>query len=68
MTLNPSENSDILTRDLYVDNVLTNMDFDEAVEKYYKHSRRLLQKGGFNLRPWKSNSVKPKNLTRSEIV
>ena len=68
LTLNQSKTSDIITRDLYVDNVLTSMDSEEAVAKYFKDSRKLLQEGGFNLRSWMSNSDNLKSLASTENV
>ena len=44
------------------------MDSEEAVAKYFKDSRKLLQEGGFNLRSWMSNSDNLKSLARSENV
>ena len=66
--MNPSTTSDILQRDLYVDNILTSVDTEEAAMDLFNESRELLNKAGFNLRTWKSNSVQLINIAEKENV
>lgn len=68
MSMNRSEVSTILQRDLYVDNVLTSLDSEEAAVSYFKESRELLKQGGFNLRSWMSSSDKLTDVALSEEV
>ena len=56
LSLHPNNTSDMLQRDLYVDNVLTSVDTEEGAFDFYKDFRELLSSVVFNLRTWKSNS------------
>ncbi|VDI57721.1 Hypothetical predicted protein [Mytilus galloprovincialis] len=51
---------------LYVDNILTSFDNENSVIDYYRRSRELLTKGGFNLRSWNSNSPKLQEIASKE--
>jgi len=66
--LNPSTTSKILQRDLYVDNVLTSVDTEDTAVIFFTDSRKLLKEGGFNLRTWKSNSIKLTDMATHENV
>lgn len=47
---NPSSTTMELKRSLYVDNVLTSFNDEDTLLSFYRKSRELLNKGGFNLR------------------
>ena len=66
--MNPSTTSDVLKRDLYVDNVLTSFESEEIALEFYRESRDLLKRAGFNLRSWKSNSTKRLDIATQENV
>ena len=68
LSMNPSTTSDVLKRDLYVDNVLTSFESDEIALEFYRESRDLLKRAGFNLRSWKSNSTKLLDIATQEDV
>ncbi|VDI06559.1 Hypothetical predicted protein [Mytilus galloprovincialis] len=63
---NPGKLSDTLENGLYVDNILTSFDNENSVIDYYRRSRELLTKGGFNLRSWNSNSPKLQEIASKE--
>ncbi|XP_063436301.1 uncharacterized protein LOC134717737 [Mytilus trossulus] len=63
---NPGKLSDTLENGLYVDNILTSFDNENDVIDYYRRSRELLTKGGFNLRSWNSNSPKLQEIASKE--
>ncbi|VDI46013.1 Hypothetical predicted protein [Mytilus galloprovincialis] len=46
---NPSPTASRITQDLFVDNVLTSFTAEDDLMQFYRDSRFLLQKGGFNL-------------------
>ena len=68
LSLYPNNTSDMLQRDLYVDNVLTSVDTEEGALDFYMDSRELLSSVGFNLRTWKSNSEQLCNMAARENV
>ena len=41
---------------LYVDNLITGCDTENAAADYYKEARAIMSSGKFNLRSWSSNS------------
>ena len=43
---------------LYMDNIITGCDTEDAAVAYYKDSRATMSSGMFNLRSWSSNSNK----------
>ncbi|XP_071141981.1 uncharacterized protein [Mytilus edulis] len=57
-----------LTRDLYVDNIISSFESEEELLKYFKLVRSLFADGGFNLRSWASNSQLLQVLARTENV
>ncbi|XP_063436092.1 uncharacterized protein LOC134717532 [Mytilus trossulus] len=63
---NPGKLSDTLEHGLYVDNILTSFDNENDVIDYYRRSRELLTKSGFNLRSWNSNSPKLQEIASKE--
>ncbi|VDI66322.1 Hypothetical predicted protein, partial [Mytilus galloprovincialis] len=65
---NPSPTASRITQDLYVDNVLTSFTDEDDLMQFYRDSRCLLQKGGFNLRSWNSNSNRLRELAETENV
>ncbi|CAG2219250.1 unnamed protein product [Mytilus edulis] len=65
---NPSPTASRITQDLYVDNVLTSFTAEDDLMQFYRDSRCLLQKGGFNLRSWNSNSNRLRELAETENV
>ncbi|VDI51319.1 Hypothetical predicted protein [Mytilus galloprovincialis] len=63
---NSSITANMLKKDLYVDNVLSSFQTEESMMTFYKESRELLSKGGFNLRSWTSNNVKLRQVAATE--
>jgi hypothetical protein len=66
LKLNPSHTSNLLKNDLYVDNVLSSFPDENGLISFYRESRSILSKGGFNLRSWTSNNIKLRQLAESE--
>lgn len=64
--LNSCKTAEILKNDLYVDNVLSSFWDEKEMLKFYRESRDLLARGGFNLRSWTSNSTELLRLAQSE--
>ena len=60
----PGKLSDTLEDGLYVDNILSSFEDEKSAINFYRESRKLLQKGGFNLRSWNSNSSNLNELAR----
>ncbi|XP_060588234.1 uncharacterized protein LOC132743696 [Ruditapes philippinarum] len=59
MTLNASNPAaNIITRDLYVDNVISSFQQEQDLLTYFRYARALMSEAGFNLRSWTSNSSK----------
>ncbi|VDI78048.1 Hypothetical predicted protein [Mytilus galloprovincialis] len=65
---NPSPTASRITQDLFLDNVLTSFTAEDDLMQFYRDSRCLLQKGGFNLRSWNSNSNRLRELADTENV
>ncbi|XP_063446844.1 uncharacterized protein LOC134726374 [Mytilus trossulus] len=63
-----SATAEILKRDLYVDNVLTSVNTEEAALNFFEKSRELMTNAGFNLRTWNSNSNQLSNEATKENV
>ncbi|VDI60377.1 Hypothetical predicted protein [Mytilus galloprovincialis] len=64
-----SATAEILKRDLYVDNVLTSVNTEEAALNFFEESRELMTNAGFNLRTWKSNSNQLSNeATKANVL
>ncbi|XP_071176408.1 uncharacterized protein [Mytilus edulis] len=58
----------ILTRDLYVDNILSSICNETKDVTYFKKARQLMFNAGFNLRSWTSNNENVRNLAIKEDV
>ncbi|XP_071132834.1 uncharacterized protein [Mytilus edulis] len=58
----------LLERDLYVDNILSSLNTEDDAIVYFKEARKLMNKAGFNLRSWTSNSEKVRTLAATENV
>lgn len=65
---NESTTATTLKQSLYVDNVLTSFTDENTLLSFYQESRNLLQKGGFNLRSWNSDSTQLKDQAQSDKV
>ncbi|XP_060597510.1 uncharacterized protein LOC132751365 [Ruditapes philippinarum] len=63
---NPAAN--IITRDLYVDNVISSFQQEQDLLNYFRYARTLMSEAGFNLRSWTSNSSKLCELAVAEKV
>ena len=50
------EMADLLEKSLYVGDLITGEETEEAALAVYKSTKRIMSEGGFNLRKWKSNS------------
>jgi hypothetical protein len=60
--------SDILKRDLYVDNILSSFPVESDILKFFRHTRDIMSDGGFNLRSWASNSQVLQSFAENEQV
>ena len=60
--------SDLLKKDLYVDNVTSSFPDEDTVADYFRDSRDLMSSAGFNLRSWNSNSDRLRMIAESEDV
>ena len=60
--------AEMLRRDLYVDNILSSLETEDDVLRFFYESRDLMSKAGFNLRSWTSNSSQLRALATSENV
>ena len=60
--------TDMLLRDLYVDNIISSLHSEEMVRNYFTASRDIFEKAGFNLRSWASNSNVLTDLAKSENI
>ena len=65
---NPNDWSEILEKDLYVDNIISSFRQEESLLQYFHTSRFLFSKAGFNLRAWASNSKKLQRRATEENV
>ncbi|VDI54317.1 Hypothetical predicted protein [Mytilus galloprovincialis] len=64
-----STTAEILNRDLYVDNVLTSVNTEEAALNFFEESRKHMTNVRFNLRTWKSNSNQLSDLaTKANVL
>ena len=55
LTQNTNATSEDLLHNLYVDNLVSGCDSEEAAIRYFTLSRSILSSAGFNLRSWSSN-------------
>ena len=55
LTQNANATSEDLLHNLYVDNLVSGCDSEEAAIQYFTLSRSILSSAGFNLRSWSSN-------------
>lgn len=60
--------SQIIARDLYVDNVISSFPHELDAINFYKDSRSMMTKAGMNLRSWTSNSALLRSEAKSEGV
>ncbi|XP_053398142.1 uncharacterized protein LOC128556615 [Mercenaria mercenaria] len=60
--------SNILKRDLYVDNILSSFEDENQTLAYFQDARVLLSSANFNLRSWNSNSQRLRNLAATNDV
>ncbi|XP_071127727.1 uncharacterized protein [Mytilus edulis] len=65
---NPCPTASRITQDLYVDKVLSSFTDEDDLMQFYRESRRLLQKGDFNLRSWNSNFNRLQEIADTEKV
>ncbi|XP_069118930.1 uncharacterized protein [Argopecten irradians] len=65
---NESTTATTLKQSLYVDNVLNSFTDENTLLSFYQESRNLLQKGGFNLRSWNSDSTQLTDQAQSDRV
>ena len=56
LTQNVSATSKDLLHNLYVDNLVSGCESEEAAIQYFTESRSVLSSAGFNLRSWSSSS------------
>ena len=68
LELNHCETAKLLERDLYVDNVLSNVEDEAEAIKYFTDARSIMKTGGFNPRSWTSNNAKVCELATAENV
>jgi ribonuclease HI len=55
-----------ISKDLYVDNIISSVPDKETLMNFYKCSREFFQKAGFNLRSWASNYENLRDIARTE--
>jgi hypothetical protein len=60
--------SEILKKDLYVDNVISSFPDENTIIKYYHDTRDLMSSAGFNLRSWNSNSCHLRALSKADDI
>ena len=58
--------SEILKRDLYVDNIITSLSNETDVLRFFQDTRCLMADAGFNLRSWNSNSAQLRSLATDQ--
>ena len=56
LDINKCAITDMLLKDLYVDNIVSSLTSKEMIRNYFTTSRAIFEKAGFNLRSWASNS------------
>jgi hypothetical protein len=64
----PSSISEAIKKNIYVDNVVNSFKTESEASDFYKQSRLLLTKGGFNLRSWQSNSTDVMSAAKQDNV
>lgn len=64
----PSTFTEKLTKDLYVDNIISSFSSEDELLTYFKLVRGLFADGGFNLRSWASNSQLLQELATTQNV
>ena len=60
--------SDLLKKDIYVDNIISSFTDEKTVCNYFCDTRDLMSSAGFNLRSWSSNSCRLSSLAKAEDV
>ena len=60
--------SEILEKDLYVDNVISSFEDECTVIDYFRDARKLMDSAGFNLRSWRPNSSTLRELAEAKAV
>ena len=60
--------SDLLKKDIYVDNIISSLTDEKTVCNYFRDTRDLMSSAGFNLRSWSSNSCRLSSLAKAEDV
>ena len=60
--------SDLLKKDIYVDNIISSFTDEKTVCNYFRDTRDLMSSAGFNLRSWSSNSCRLSSLAKAEDV
>ena len=60
--------SDLLKKDIYVDNIISSFTDEKTVCNYFPDTRDLMSSAGFNLRSWSSNSCRLSSLDKAEDV
>ena len=64
----PQHTKEVLKKGIYVDNLFHASDYEKELCQFYRESRELLEKGGFKLRQWSSNSETLKKLAEAQEV
>ena len=57
-----------MKQDLYVDNILSSLSSENELVTYFKESKLLMSKAGFNLRSWASNNVLLKDMAIKDYI
>lgn len=61
-----SRTAELLKSALYVDNIISGFENASKLIEFYRVSRDLMNKGGFNLRSWASNCNELNNLAKCQ--
>lgn len=57
-----------MKKNLYVDNVISGCQSEEAILRYYTEARNIMSEANFNLRSWASNSQQLQTLAQADCV
>jgi hypothetical protein len=60
--------SNVIARDLYVDNVISSFEQQDELLEYFDQSRKLLKDAGMNLWSWSSNNAQLRTRASDENV
>ena len=68
LRINTSEVAKDMSKNLYVDNIVSGGTTEQSVTQYFREARRIMSKANFNLRSWASNSQCLQTVAQEEKV